>query len=647
MDHLTAVRADWVRQVLSAPDVLPDSSWIALPRHWLRRAMGTDTSAEAMVIAADKPLTKSPLACGPNAMPQQWGQAVAAWAAVTDGRETLAPPPTNGVEACAQPLFHNYRLRQADGRNMLATWDDGADGWRLWLRCGVTTVGDIIELGSGREETAGTLIQRAWRRALRVSPVRLLHSAPAPTVDDVGALTRVLAGRTRPLQRLQQAVRRAGWTALMRRGHAGVHHDGWYITDEDDMVTPIRYRSTTGEWELRRWETHEGQLRPTEPARILVSAPAALREAVVLDLGTGRQAGTTWTKRQRRGQRPPRETEAKNARGGGYPRLRRLGDVTQHAARHMTAAINKYTPSQGREWLVPTTGVTRPVAEVATALGLRDGTVRRALDKIRRLAKWSPATKAHHWRLISQALRPYGNGAHRWCSLCRANGVYHEIGTWHTVAECRTWEPIWRWAQACMRRADLELPSTTTRAEWFLFGDHELNGEASTVATAIWGAALHAMRTVSAAWALNGTAVTTAAGAMMAKRALERQISDDWWWVRHHGRWIAAHKQRATWRPVTVAAWARQWQGLARPRRGTGTGFEHTVPGKVTARQLRAAAAAQGDTVRRVAEHTGMDDTSDPSEDESEARGTSEVGSGTDEEDEREDASGGAHGGTA
>ena len=169
-------------------------------------------------------------------MPQQWGQAVAAWAAVTDGRETLAPPPTNGVEACAQPLFHNYRLRQADGRNMLATWDDGADGWRLWLRCGVTTVGDIIELGSGREETAGTLIQRAWRRALRVSPVRLLHSAPAPTVDDVGALTRVLAGRTRPLQRLQQAVRRAGWTALMRRGHAGVHHDGWYITDEDEMV---------------------------------------------------------------------------------------------------------------------------------------------------------------------------------------------------------------------------------------------------------------------------------------------------------------------------------------------------------------------------------------------------------------------------
>ena len=34
-------------------------------------------------------------------------------------------------------------------------------------------------------------------------------------------------------------------------------------------------------------------------------------------------------------------------------------------------------------------------------------------------------------------------------------------------------------------------------------------------------------------------------------------------------------------------------------------------------------------------------------EDESEAKGTSEVGSGTDEEDEREDASGGAHGGTA
>ena len=64
-------------------------------------------------------------------------------------------------------------------------------------------------------------------------------------------------------------------------------------------------------------------------------------------------------------------------------------------------------------------------------------------------------------------------------------------------------------------------------------------------------------------------------------------------------------------------------------------------------RQLRAEAAVQGGTVRRVAEHTGMDDMSDPSDGESEAEGTSEVGSDTSEEDEREAASGGAHGGTA
>ena len=125
---------------------------------------------------------------------------------------------------------------------------------------------------------------------------------------------------------------------------------------------------------------------------------------------------------------------------------------------------------------------------------------------------------------------------------------------------------------------------------------------------------------------LQSTVPTTAAGAMMAKRALERQISDDWWWVRHHGRWIAAHNQRAPWRPVTVAEWARQWQGLARARRGTGTGFEHMVPGKVTARQLRAEAAAQGGAVRRVAEHAGTDDASGHSDGENEAEGTSEVG---------------------
>ena len=42
-----------------------------------------------------------------------------------------------------------------------------------------------------------------------------------------------------------------------------------------------------------------------------------------------------------------------------------------------------------------------------------------------------------------------------------------------------------------------------------------------------------------------------------------------------------------------------------------------------------------------------MGDTSDPGDGESEAEGTSEVGSDTSEEDEREAASGGAHGGTA
>jgi hypothetical protein len=72
------------------------------------------------------------------------------------------------------------------------------------------------------------------------------------------------------------------------------------------------------------------------------------------------------------------------------------------------------------------------------------------------------------------------------------------------------------------------------------------------------------------------------------------------------------------------------------------------VPGKVTARQLRAEAAEQGGTLRRAAEHARTGGESGRSDDgESEAEGTSEVGGDTTEDDEREAASGGAHGGTA
>jgi hypothetical protein len=52
----------------------------------------------------------------------------------------------------------------------------------------------------------------------------------------------------------------------------------------------------------------------------------------------------------------------------------------------------------------------------------------------------------------------------------------------------------------------------------------------------------------------------------MAQRVLERQIADDWWWVKHHGRWMATRGMPVTWRSSTVATWASRWQGLARPR---------------------------------------------------------------------------------
>ena len=72
------------------------------------------------------------------------------------------------------------------------------------------------------------------------------------------------------------------------------------------------------------------------------------------------------------------------------------------------------------------------------------------------------------------------------------------------------------------------------------------------------------------------------------------------------------------------------------------------MPGKVTARQLRAEAAEHGSMTRRAAKHARTDDESDTSDDgESEAEGTSEMGGDTTEDDEREAASGGAHGGKA
>ena len=123
------------------------------------------------------------------------------------------------------------------------------------------------------------------------------------------------------------------------------------------------------------------------------------------------------------------------------------------------------------------------------------------------------------------------------------------------------------------RHAGRPIPATTRRPEWFAFGSGIFGPSdgvwtpAHDVAVTVWGAALYAVRVVTANLLRDGTPATQMSAVRLAQARVRRAAAEDLWWVRNRDDWLRDGGDDARQRPATLAEWATKWSGLARLRR--------------------------------------------------------------------------------
>ena len=83
----------------------------------------------------------------------------------------------------------------------------------------------------------------------------------------------------------------------------------------------------------------------------------------------------------------------------------------------------------------------------------------------------------------------------------------------------------------------------------------------------VWGAALYAVRVVTANLLRDGTPATQTAAVRLAQTRVRRAAAEELWWVRNREAWVRDGGDDARRRSATPAEWARKWSGLLRLRR--------------------------------------------------------------------------------
>ena len=88
-------------------------------------------------------------------------------------------------------------------------------------------------------------------------------------------------------------------------------------------------------------------------------------------------------------------------------------------------------------------------------------------------------------------------------------------------------------------------------------------------AVTVWGAALYAIRVVTANLLRDGTPATQTAAVRLAQTRVRRAAAEELWWVRNREAWTRDGGDDARRRSATLAEWARKWSGLLRLRHHT------------------------------------------------------------------------------
>ena len=83
----------------------------------------------------------------------------------------------------------------------------------------------------------------------------------------------------------------------------------------------------------------------------------------------------------------------------------------------------------------------------------------------------------------------------------------------------------------------------------------------------LWGAALYAVRVVTADLLRDGIPASPVAAVGIARARVKRTAAQELWWVQHRREWLRDGGDDARRPPATSAAWAAKWSGLFRLRR--------------------------------------------------------------------------------
>ena len=111
----------------------------------------------------------------------------------------------------------------------------------------------------------------------------------------------------------------------------------------------------------------------------------------------------------------------------------------------------------------------------------------------------------------------------------------------------------------------MPIPDDVKRSQWILFGTGVEPAQPKTsVHMAIWGAGLHAIRSLTHGLEQDGKRILPGAAVQVAKQNILKIARADLWWIRNRSDWLRDGGAAVTSRVTTKAAWTAKWKGLAR-----------------------------------------------------------------------------------
>ena len=462
----TALLAQWVARLLAPGHAV----WKALPRYWLRRALGLQSSAaEQVLISYDKPLRDSPLVTtkaqrvvnGDHtdeflSPPARWRAYFEAWGRVT--QHCVVTPPERYEAIVAEGLWHNRHMQ----RHMLAPWRPHAGtAAGRYIIAGIHKVDDIWDGDRHRFYSLDDIQQRCLIAAARYD-----------------AATRA---------RVKQCVAELDETVLSAL-QRGVHEAGWKLP-LTGTVEPLE----------------ENEWTSTLDAAVVPGADSVPHFCARVDrVVNNRVTATIGDIEEETGIITLRDDWQHTFYESELHRIAVITRGHKHtthgyldtAAPLMSTNVRGYADSEGRRQFTTAwsraqlTPFLRPVVDPVIRVAVRraaplDASLKDILSTTRRL-RWDRRVHQFWWRYVADAwisgptrAAISGLNSDRYCKWCRRNQSYAADTVDHQLDECGGWTKLRHWTQD--RLYQLDAPFDPDRPS--AFGDFLLYAYDATAAT--------------------------------------------------------------------------------------------------------------------------------------------------------------------